>query len=285
MFEFVPGVPGAEIHEVDSLPDTLEGAVHVPPFSMAKPGALLRIMPGIGKFLVRDGLIIEVCPERGADPIEVSQFLYGVVRAALIYQRGGFALHGACLAPPGGRDAIAIAGRSGAGKSTLAGELARRGWSLLSDDLTAIYQQPEGLMAWPSGAGIKLWRDACENLEIDLSGLARLSGERDKYTLPVETQREPAMLRAIFVLDRSRSGGLVQIEGPARLAALTENSFRPKFLAALGCMQSYFELTCVLSDRIQLAHLRHSGSVSSCADLLAQENSDNSNCTNTRSDI
>lgn len=267
-YESIPGVPGAEIHEVDFLPDTLEGAVRVAPLSVAKPGALLRIMPGIGKFLARDGWVIEVCREKDADPIAVSQFLYGAVRAALIYQRGGFALHGACVVPPGQMDAIAIAGGSGAGKSTLAGELVRRGWSLLGDDLTAIYQQPEGLMAWPSRPGIKLWRDACENLEIDMAGLARLPGERDKYTLPVETQEQPARLKAVFVLDRGREEGIVPIEGPARLAILTENSYRPHYLAGLGCTRSHFRLICAVSDQLELAYLCHSGSVSTCADLL-----------------
>jgi hypothetical protein len=264
----VPGVPGAKIYEVDSLPDTLEDAVRVGPFSVARPGALLRIMPGIGRFLARDGSTIEVCREEGADPSAVSQFLYGAVRAALIYQRGGFALHGACLVPPGRAEAIAIAAPSGTGKSTLAGELVRRGWSLLGDDLAAIYSEPEGMMVWPSRPGIKLWRDACEGLGIDVSDLDRLPGERDKYTLPAKTQQRPAPLRTIFFLDRTFSDGIVPITGPKRLSLLTENSYRPNYLAALGCVQSHFTLTCTISTEIDLAYLRHEGSVLSCADLV-----------------
>lgn len=266
--EPVPGVPGAEIHQVNALPATLEGAKRVAPFSVARPGALLRTMPGVGSFLARDGQVIEVCPEEGADPVAVHQFLYGAVRAALIYQRGGFALHGACLVPPGRQNAIAIAGVSGAGKSTLAGELLRRGWSLLGDDLTAIYHQPEGLMAWPSRPGIKLWRDTCETLDIALNGLARLPGERDKYIVPAETRSDPATLEAIYFLDRSRREGIVPVTGPDRLAVLTESSYRPHYLAALGCMQGHLELTCALSDRVHLAWLRHTGTVFACADLL-----------------
>ncbi|ADV81033.1 hypothetical protein [Terriglobus saanensis] len=264
----VPGVPGAEIREVGSLPDALEGAVRVAPFSVAKPGALLRIMPGIGRFLARDGSVIEVCREEGVNPIAFNQFLYGAVRAALIYQRGGFALHGACLVPAEQMEAIAIAAPSGTGKSTLAGELVRRGWSLLGDDLTAIYSQPEGIMAWPSRPGIKLWRDACDHLEIDVSDLDRLPGARDKYTLPVETRPHPARLRTVFLLDRTRSDGIVPITGPARLSLLTENSYRPNYLAALGCMQSHLELTCTLSNAIEFSYLCHEGSVVSCADLI-----------------
>jgi len=46
-------------------------------------------------------------------------------------------LHGASLATPDGRG-IALLGRSLAGKSTLTLELLRRGWRLLSDDLTVV---------------------------------------------------------------------------------------------------------------------------------------------------
>jgi hypothetical protein len=218
-------------------------------------------------------MVIEVCRDKDADPVAVNQFLFGAVRAALIYQRGGFALHAACLVPPGEKDAIAIAGPSGAGKSTLAGELARRGWSLLGDDLTAIYQYPEGLLAWPSRPGIKLWRDACEHLQIDVSGLDRLPGGRDKYVLPVATRQQPARLSAIFFLDRARSVGIVPITGPSRLAVLARNSYRRHFMAAMGRTQSHFELICALAEQVQLAYLCHSGSVSTCADLLASGNS------------
>lgn|GEM_PF-1451906 len=264
----VPGAPGAEIHEVDWLPDTLEGAIRVAPFSVAKPGSLLRVMPGIGKFLARDGLVIEVCREEKADPVAFNQYLYGAVRAALIYQRGGFALHGACLVPPGSTEAVAIAAPSGTGKSTLAGELVRRGWALLGDDLAAIYSEPEGMMAWPSRPGIKLWRDACNNFDIDVNALNRLPGDRDKYTLPVETRGNPARLRTVFVLDRARSDGIVPVIGPNRLSLLTENSYRPNYLAALGLMKSHFALTCALSLEIELAYLCHEGSVVSCANLV-----------------
>lgn len=267
----VPGVPGAEIHEVNYLPDTLEGAVQVGPYSSARPGALLRVVPKVGRFLALDGQVIKVSREKQSDPIQVDQFLYGAVRAALILQRGGFPLHAACLVQPGTEVAIAIAGPSGAGKSTLAGELARRGWSLLGDDLAPLYPEDGEILAWPSRPGIKLWRDACEHFGSEVESLDRIPGDRDKYIVPVDVRGKPVKLAAIYVLDRSRSGGIVSIDGPKRLAVLLENTYRPKYMEALGCVASHFTLTCQISSQIELKHLHHSGTVASCADLVLKD--------------
>jgi hypothetical protein len=264
----VPGVPGAEIHEVDFIPDSLEGAVRVGPYSSAKPGALLRVVPGVGRFLALDGQLIKVSRDKDSDPIEVDQFLYGAVRAALIHQRGGFPLHAACLVQPETERAFAIAGPSGAGKSTLARELVRRGWSLLGDDLTAVYYERREILAWPSRPGIKLWRDACDYLGSDLELLDRIPGERDKYIVPVVVRKKPVRLAGMFLLDRTRSGGIVCISGPERLSALHANTYRPKYMQALGCVSSHFNLTCHISNQIELNHLQHSGTVTTCADLV-----------------
>jgi hypothetical protein len=223
--------------------------------------------------LASGGSLIEISREDNSDPTMLNQFVYGTMRSALIYQRGGFALHSACLVPPGECFAVAIGGPSGAGKSTLATELVRRGWSLMGDDLTAVYQQPEGVMAWPSRDGIKLWRDACDRFEMNVCELQPLPGVRDKYTVPVETRQQAERLKVIYLLDRMQPEDVVEekileITGAERLAALMENSYRPHYLHALGCMQSHLEVTCAISQQVQLGRLRHSGTASACADFV-----------------
>ena len=95
------GVPGATIREVPFISDVLAGAVPAGEFSVARPGALLRVIPGLARFLVRDGLTIDVAIEPGADRDEVQEFLDGAVLGALIHQRGELPLHAATLVPPG----------------------------------------------------------------------------------------------------------------------------------------------------------------------------------------
>lgn len=265
----VPGVPGAEVREVPALPETLQRAVRVGGWSLARPGALLQEVPQVARFLMTNGRLIEVMRSEGADPLAVEQFLAGSARAVLVHQRGGLPLHAAALVPPGGDYAVAISGRSGAGKSTLAMELVQRGWSLLGDDVTPLYTDAGPVMAWPSKAGLKLWRDACERLVIAADGMTPLPGERDKYLLPVLTQAEPVRLEHIFLLERGNPEGVRSVIGPSRLAALAANTYKSHFLAGMECIESHFHVSCQTSAQVKISILRCNGPVARTADLLA----------------
>lgn len=264
----VPGVPGAEMREVRSLPETLEGAVRVGGYSVARRGALLQTVPQVARFLITEGRLIEFVRQEGSDPLAVEQFLSGSARAALIHQRGGLPLHAACLRHPSGDFAVTIAGHSGAGKSTLAAELVRRGWGLLGDDVTPLFADQGRVMAWPSKGSLKLWRDACERFEISTNALQALPGERDKYLLPVVVPTEPVRLGYIFLLDRRNSAGVVAIDGPARFVMLTENTYKPHYLTGMGCVQTHFQICCQLAAAVGMATLHCSGPVKESADLL-----------------
>ena len=266
--DMVPGAPGTEVRMVSTLPEALEGAVRCGGWTLARRGALLQTVPGVARFRVTDGVLIEVAPEEGSDPMAVEQFLNGSVSAAVVHQRGGLPLHAACLAPPDGGRAIAIAGHSGAGKSTLAADLLRRGWSLLSDDVTPIYAENGQIIAWPGRAVLKLWRDACERLSIDPGSLRALPGERDKYFLPVVTHAEPVQLGDIFLLERSAPKGIFPIDGPERLTALTENTFKPNYLTAMECVESHFRVSAQIATKVGISRLCSDGPVEQRSQLL-----------------
>ena len=265
----VPGVPNAEIREVAQLPESLDGAVRVGGYSVARRGALLQTVPGVARFLITDGRLIQFIREAGADPLAIEQFLAGSARAALVHQLGGLPLHAACLLPPHMRFAVAITGHSGAGKSTMAAELVRRGWTLLGDDVTPLYCNDGPVMAWPSRGLLKLWRDACDRLAIDADKLQPLPGERDKYLLSIDAHPHPAPLSYIFLLERGLDGGALPLEGAARLAALRENTYKANYLPGLDCIESHFRISCRISSEVQIATLQWSGPVAQGADLIA----------------
>src|ERR1700745_225758 len=131
-------IPGVVVRRVDRVSDTLEGAIRVGPYSVARPGALLRVVPSVGRFLAHGGDTIEYCVEANADPAAVDAILHGAVLGALMHQRGELPLHATTLVSPDRASAIALAGHSGAGKSTIAYELTRRGWMVVRGDLTRL---------------------------------------------------------------------------------------------------------------------------------------------------
>jgi len=204
--EPVPGIPGAFIRRVGELPATLPEGEAAGFAAEARPGQLLFVVEGTGRFRATGGALIEFVADPGADEGKLRLFLLGTARGALIHQRGELPLHAATLVPPGRNAAIAICGPSGAGKSTLAAELSRRGWVLVADDTTRITWNGGEAVAWPSRDSIKLWRDAFESSGIDVSRLERVARDLDKYYVRVPARDTPVKLGAIAELAADGSG-------------------------------------------------------------------------------
>ena len=249
------GVAGARVREVPCLPASLPGAVRVAPFSVARPGALLRVDPGLGRFLASGGQLVEVMVEPGADRARLEPLLQGPLAAALIHQRGELPLHGAVLVPAGGGAALALIGHQGAGKSTLGFELLRSGWRLLSDDLTRLTLADGTIEAWPGRPGVKLCRDACARHGLDPGALAAVAGERDKRLVPwlPEAVRQP--LGLIVVLDRRGPPDCSQVDGAAAFALISQHTFRSNYIVALGQAQAHLRMVAAIAGRVPLVLL------------------------------
>lgn len=236
-------IPGVSVRRVDHVPATLEGATQVGPYSVARPGALLRVVPSVGRFLAHDGTTIDYCVEENADPAAVDALLQGGVLGALIHQRGELPLHATTLISPDRASAIALAGHSGAGKSTIAYEMTRRGWMLVSDDLTRITFDHEQPMAWPGRSRLRLTSDACAHFGIDVEPLESAPNWPDKFVLDLPRWERAVPLGSVVCLDRSE--GVLQIEtlhGAGALALLAEQTYRIHYVEALGVMANHLRL-------------------------------------------
>lgn len=260
----VPGIPGATIRRVAALPDSLPGGRAIDANVWIAPDQVLLVFPGVGRFLAREGKIIEYAPNSDADPGSVLLLLNGSARGALIHQRGELPLHAATLTPPGADRALAICGPSGAGKSTLAAELSRRGWVLLADDTTRITTDEAGALAWPSRDRIKLWRDACERAGIDISSLDKVSAHLDKYYVRVPGRDRPVILSAVIEL---------KLDGPATplslgeaMALITRNTFRSSYILPLGRQADHVRMASKLAASCRILNLQ-GGSTRAVAEL------------------
>jgi hypothetical protein len=269
----VPGVPDATIRTVATLPELLPGARQVGPHSQARPGALLRIVPGVARFLVKGGNQIDIAVEKHADAADVTSFLLGGVRGALIHQRGELPMHAATVLTPDGRGAMAICGESGAGKSTLAAELVSQGWALLSDDVTRITCADSTVSAWPCTAGIKLKRDALERLGLPTDRLQRAAA--GKLILPVAARTLPAPLKWVIVLNWNPSPARRVITGGAALAMLTEQTFRLHYVTALGMAVEHLRMISRVATACTCVTIsRHCGVTALADTLTAMQNGD-----------
>jgi hypothetical protein len=246
----VPGIPGAAIYRVESLPTELLEGEALNAYTQAKPGELLFSIPGVARFRVHDGDTIEYQEENGADPGLVSLYLHGTARGALIHQRGELPLHAATLVPPGKETGLAICGPSGAGKSTLAIELVRRGWLLVADDKTRVTCEDGKLLAWPSRDTIKLWKDACEAGQIEISDQDRVAKNMDKYYVRAPSRDWPVALGTVLELIPGASGADLGVG--EKLALLTRNTYRPAQIKLLAVEQQHVRM---VSEIVAQCHI------------------------------
>lgn len=263
------GIPATTVRRVEHLPDTLEGATRVGPYSVARPGALLRVVPGVGRFFAHDGTTLDYCIEDGAALDAVQALLEGGVLGALIHQRGELPFHASTLVSPRRDLVVALAGESGAGKSTTTYELIRRGWMMLSDDLTRVTIEERTPIVWPGRSRLRLTGDACARFGIDTTPCAPVPNWPDKYMLDVERWHEPLPLHALVAL--ARNDGPLRIErmsGAAALRAIAEQTYRLHYVAALGQTRRHLELVAATAAFTAVYRTSGRGSVSAVADAI-----------------
>lgn len=146
----------------------------------------------------------------------LSPLLRGVGRALAFEARGVPVLHATTLEMDG--VAFGLLGPSGAGKSTLAAALLGRGAALLGDEILPLEERGGAIVAFGSGAQLRLWPDVGDALapgyrewEPVVPGAAKRQGP----PTPAGPDPEPVPLGALFVLSRGE-----QDEGAPSLGRL-----------------------------------------------------------------
>jgi hypothetical protein len=131
------------------------------------------------------------------------------VLSAISVMCGYEALHASAVESPWG--AIAIAAPSGMGKTTLALELMRRGWPLLSDDVVAMTNTRDGVLAFPGTPHLNVAHRLPDGIEPEQIGttLSILGGERWIAAEAIAHTASP--LNAVCLLERA-SGLALDVE-------------------------------------------------------------------------
>jgi hypothetical protein len=216
-----PGVNPHLVHiRLGEVPSHPTQAVEIDPDCFATPTYYWLRIPGIGCYLVTKGEDIIVCPEPGARLLDVRAYLLGTLFVALCQQRQLLPLHASAVSSKDG--VVAFLGRSGEGKSSLAAYLAKRGFSVLADDVCLIDSGSSGpAMVIPTAPWLKLWRNSLEHLGRQVQGLARVFSEDDKYRLPLaETLHPEPIGRLVFLETNPNHASATEIQELSAVEAI-----------------------------------------------------------------
>jgi hypothetical protein len=227
------------------VPENLDNPQAAGVIYQAKDRQFLLKLDKIARYLVQNGNEIAIAPHPQATEDEVRLFLLGSCLGALLHQRGILAMHASAIQTQKG--AVLFVGPSGNGKSTLLGALLNRGYAMLADDVAGIALddrgQPVVLPAYPQ---LKLWHDACQQLEKSPEGLRAVRPELEKYAVPAIEWfvDRPMPLYAVYALAVHNFADLrlELLDNSHKFQIILGNTYRQRFLDGLGMRLPHFQL-------------------------------------------
>ena len=220
-------------------------------------------------FRVTNGNLIEadICEKDTESNVAV--YLMGSCMGAILVQRGFMLLHGSCVTD--GRHSVLITGDSGAGKSTTAAEFLKRGWKLLSDDVTCIFDRDGVPMVRSSYPSQKLWQDALDHYNKSDNDIHSLyfTEDREKFGVNVSDSFFDGVCPLSMIARLIPAGHatcLSPIEGIAKVDQLMRNTYRGYFITKQD-QPRHFQRCVTLSTKVPMALvIRENGK--QCADTI-----------------
>lgn len=179
---------------------------------------------------------------------EATSYLLGPVLGILLRHRGVICLHASAVRID--RQAVAFAGPPGAGKSTIAAALARRGYKVLADDITATAEIDGMFHALPAHPGLWLWPDSIERLYDNSDYRPQVTRIDDKTRLSrkdgLEFELSSLPLGKIYILNCGQSYGS---DSPQQaFLSLVANSYATNVLTPEMRRQEFVTLTKMVSQ-------------------------------------
>jgi len=173
----------------------------------------------------------------------------GPALAVVLHQRKMLALHAAAVELNGG--AIAFVGGPGSGKSTLAAVFYKRGYGIITDDVTAIHPDKENNpLVFPGFPQLKLWPEAVTSLGYNPDELPLLEPGSKKRVSPV-TQRfsqNPVPLRRIYVLAEAQTKEIISLKPQDALIELVRYSYRASLLKWIGAERHFSQCASLVNS-------------------------------------
>ena len=203
-------------------------------------------------------------------------YLLGYGMAMLALQQGRLPFHCSALeAPEGG--AVLIAGASGAGKSTLTGNLLRRGYRFLADDMAVVDARRDSYaMVYPAFPYLKLCRDAVIEQGYLPENLVYIDEKKDKFLVPYTGEFPTEGVRVkVFVLlgkgpEKVNMIKTEKISGAESLLRYQENLFL-RHLWRGQCPEPEVWQNCLkMAEKVPACYVERPAAGDSTAEMAAE---------------
>jgi hypothetical protein len=196
----------------------------------------LAYYDGVQFWLEREGRSLWAVWPETLNLEDATSYLLGPVLGLLLRLRGVTCLHASAVSIE--NCCVAFVGGEGTGKSTTAAAMARQGHGVISDDVVALVESPEGFNVMPAYPHLCLWPDSVEMLYGSAEALPRFSTGWEKRRLALGDQgtrfeNRSLPLGAIYLLGDRRANPAPLVEGvrpQAGLISLVADSFANKIL-------------------------------------------------------
>jgi hypothetical protein len=210
-FNLLRAPMGSEPLEIVARPLTRTQANRDLVVEVEQPGFLARLyragatyqlwVRGVGWFDI-DPRIPRVAVPASAASVEREELLWGVPALLCFLHRGDSALHAAAVEVAG--EAIVVVAPQAHGKSTLAAAFGRRGYRILSEDLTCICFEPRPSVI-PGPAGLRLRNDVARTVPVMFARPLGGRQDRARYALASRGDCRPVPIRAVLLLRASEN--------------------------------------------------------------------------------
>jgi hypothetical protein len=195
---------------------------------------------GVGIFHIPDTATILVKAECGADERMVERYLSGVVFAVLLHLRGLVIYHAGSVAI-NEKEAIAFIGESGAGKSTLSALLHLRGFSCITDDVSAIKVDSQQIDVIPGFPRLKIDPDLARWHNIPAGELCPVHSSEEQVYLSLSQgfPANPLTVRALFFLEVAAHLSLQRITARQAMIETVRYTLPSRLLLMTGSKEHF----------------------------------------------
>ena len=221
-------------------------------------------IPGIARYLAWKGNEIIIDPAEEAATDAVRSFIFDAPISCIMHQRNMLPVYGAAI--KNGDQAFMVIGISGNGKSTAAFELIKRGYKLISDDISVISDFDGKLTALPAYPSIKLPLDTIKRADMNPDDFPTIRDGIVQKRIPVDTtdfcdQHLP--IEKIYILSGWNKSGteIKQLEENTAKFNLLHDSMHRQYLAGMGGGFSLVKITAKLMSTMPAAQIVHSRNV------------------------